>query len=248
MYTIIPTDETYAGPEGYTKTTLEINGETVTAWIKAADSQFYIVYAMNWDGEKALYVYDTKEQTMQRFVEGNKSESFTDEPKEENKEYLAMKKQYNDMYDEYVNDHSKKNKIIIGLGIIVICALIAIALLGYKIRGTHSDNEDSDDDEDMEEIGSEQGSKELKLDMVEQVNEMKAEKLAAQVHEMMNEEDSETDEITEVNDNIQSEENEQEYMQTKELEEGLTEAETGELEENPFEIEFVDLNDGNDKK
>ncbi len=248
MYTIIPTDETYAGPEGYTKTTLEINGETVTAWIKAADSQFYIVYAMNWDGEKALYVYDTKEQTMQRFVEGNKSESFTDEPKEENKEYLAMKKQYNDMYDEYVNDHSKKNKIIIGLGIIVICALIAIALLGYKIRGTHSDNEDSDDDEDMEEIGSEQGSKELKLDMVAQVNEMKAEKLAGQVHEMMNEEDSETDEITEVNDNIQSEENEQEYMQTKELEEGLTEAETGELEENPFEIEFVDLNDGNDKK
>lgn len=201
IYTIIPTGDEYVGPNGYTKTELDINGEKVNAWVKTPDSGFYVVYAMNWDGEKALYIYDSKEQTMQRFVEGNKSESVDDEPGEENKEYLAMKRKYDDMYDEYVNDHSKKNKIIIALGIVVICAAIGIVTLIYKLRNKKSDYiEENDDEDELEEIGSEQGQKELKLDMVAQVNEMKAEKLAAQINEMMNESESEdNDEVVEEN-------------------------------------------------
>ncbi len=201
IYTIIPTGDEYVGPNGYTKTELDINGEKVNAWVKTPDSGFYVVYAMNWDGEKALYIYDSKEQTMQRFVEGNKSESVDDEPGEENKEYLAMKRKYDDMYDEYVNDHSKKNKIIIALGIVVICAAIGIVTLIYKLRNKKSDYiEENDDEDELEEIGSEQGQKELKLDMVAQVNEMKAEKLAAQINEMMNESESEdNDEAVEEN-------------------------------------------------
>lgn len=198
IYTIIPTGDDYVGPEGYTKTELDINGEKVSAWVKTPDSGFYVVYAMNWDGEKALYIYDSKEQTMQRFVEGAKSESVDDEPGEENKEYLAMKRKYDDMYDEYVNDHSKKNRIIIILGIIVIGAAIGIAALIYKLRTKKSgfnDENNEDEEDELEEIGSEQGQKELKLDMVAQVNEMKAEKLAAQINEMLNESESDDNEV-----------------------------------------------------
>lgn len=197
IYTIIPIGDDYVGPEGYTKTELDINGEKVSAWVKTPDSGFYVVYAMNWDGEKALYIYDSKEQTMQRFVEGAKSESVDDEPGEENKEYLAMKRKYDDMYDEYVNDHSKKNRIIIILGIIVIGAAICIAALIYKLRTKKSgfiDENNEDEEDELEEIGSEQGQKELKLDMVAQVNEMKAEKLAAQINEMMSESESDDNE------------------------------------------------------
>ncbi|GEM_PF-3440713 len=320
IYTIIPTGDDYVGPEGYTKTELDINGEKVSAWVKTPDSGFYVVYAMNWDGEKALYIYDSKEQTMQRFVEGAKSESVDDEPGEENKEYLAMKKKYDDMYDEYVNDHSKKNRIIIILGIIVIGAAIGIAALIYRLRTKKSgfiDENNEDEEDELEEIGSEQGQKELKLDMVAQVNEMKAEKLAAQVNEMMNESESEDNEVendeeislnevedssNEVNENKSAESeaiedeshgDEIENSITDNSEEEVTDKNSAEDEnvksemkiakeetfladgqskgnngkdketdksgenepylinmedDDPFEIEFVDLNDGDDTK
>ena len=289
IYTIIPTGSDYVGPAGYTETTLEIGGEKVKAWIKEGNSEFYIVYAMNWNGEKALYVYDAKEQTMQRFVEGNKSETFDDEPEEENKEYLAMKKQYDDMYSEYVNDHSKKNKLIIGMGIVFIIILIGLVLLIYKYRNGHFASED---EEDLEEIGDENTEKELKLDMVAQVNEVKVEKLAAQVSEMMNdnentaenviEESNDMDIANEIEANTQelyenvlenstlednTEGNIEDNMADEKSDEvssieeairnelGVEEVKNDEDEhlinmedDDPFEIEFVDLNDGNDNK
>ena len=268
IYTIIPTGDDYVGPEGYTKTELDINGEKVSAWVKTPDSGFYVVYAMNWDGEKTLYIYDSKEQTMQRFIEGAKSESVDDEPGAENKEYLAMKRKYDDMYDEYVNDHSKKNRIIIILGIIVIGAAIGIAALIYRLRTKKSDfidENDEDEEDELEEIGSEQAQKELKLDMVAQVNEMKAEKLAAQVNEMMNESESEDNEevLEENTDTMDNKAENEENASSKDdkvtankakLENPSKKSDENEPylinmeEDDPFEIEFVDLNDGDDTK
>lgn len=187
MYTIIPTDDSYTGPEGYIQTSLDINGDIVKAWVKAADSEFYVVYAMNWNGETALYVYDTKEQTMQRFVEGNKSDTFLDEPEEEDTEYLLIKKQYDELQKKYDSDRNKKNKMITGLGIAVIVLGVGVViLLGAVVlthKAVHSDEED--EEEELDEIGTSEDEKELKLDMVAQVNEMKAEKLAAQINEIM---------------------------------------------------------------
>ena len=287
IYTIIPTGDDYVGPEGYTKTELDINGEKVSAWVKTPDSGFYVVYAMNWDGEKTLYIYDSKEQTMQRFIEGAKSESVDDEPGAENKEYLAMKRKYDDMYDEYVNDHSKKNRIIIILGIIVIGAAIGIAALIYRLHTKKSDfidENDEDEEDELEEIGSEQAQKELKLDMVAQVNEMKAEKLAAQVNEMMNESESEDNEEV-LEENTDAMDNKAENEENASVEENADATDSKAVneenasskddkvtankaklenpskksdenepylinmeEDDPFEIEFVDLNDGDDTK
>lgn len=245
MYTIIPTDDGYAGPEGYTQTTLDINGNGVKAWIKEEGSEFYVVYAMNWNGEKALYVYDTKEQTMQRFLEGNKSQSPEDEPEEENKEYLAMKKQYDDMYKEYVNDHDKKNKMIIALLVVMVLLVIGIVVLFVKRKGYHTHLPE----EELEEIGGEEPQKELKLDMVAQVNETKAEKLAAEVSEVMEElSEDKSEEKAENTSENQSEDNiTEELVQNPSAEERIqTEREEPEDME-PFEIEFVDLEDDENK-
>ncbi len=59
-------------PSGYTITQAEIAGKTVTVWESSAmeQAEFYLVYAMNWNGESGLYQYDTKEGTMQRFLGG----------------------------------------------------------------------------------------------------------------------------------------------------------------------------------
>lgn len=189
MYTIIPTGDTYVGPEGYTQTELEINGNKIKAWVKSAESDFYIIYAMNWNGETSLYAYDIKEQTMQRFVEGNKTENITDIPEEEDKEYLLLKKQYNEMYDEYVNDHQKKNKQIVALGIIIILVVIMAGIVIYLLYRKGPKNFQPDNSDDLEEIGEaengENKEKELKLDFVAQVNETKPEQLAEVITEIM---------------------------------------------------------------
>lgn len=295
MYTIIPTDDSYAGPEGYTQTSLEINGDTVKAWVKVADSEFYVVYAMNWNGETALYVYDTKEQTMQRFVEGNKSDTFEDEPEEEDDKYLLLKRQYDDLKKEYDSDHDKKNKVIGGLGIAIIVIVIGAVILFYRIKPVSGFKEEVDEDE-LEEIGGIEEERELKLDMVAQVNEMKAEKLAAQISKIMeddsehneNGEDDETvskepedvgnimNNSTELQESIENTQNLTDAEKTSGAEdiavieetenvESITEADTEEKEtagntevkdkeegtlidmeaDEPFEIEFFDLDDEN---
>lgn len=158
MYTILPTGPDYPGPTGYTQTELDVKGNKVRAWVKSAESEFYVVYAMNWNGETSLYAYDTKEQTMQRFVEGNKTENVEDMPQKENTEYLLMKKQYDEMYDEYVNDHQKKNKqiviLLIAVIVIMVIATIVIYLLykknamnGYENVDAELNNEHEEDDE-----------------------------------------------------------------------------------------------------
>ena len=189
MYTIIPTGADYAGPEGYTQTELEVNGNKVRAWIKSAESEFYVVYAMNWNGETSLYAYDKKEQTMQRFVEGNKTENIADVPVEEDKEYLLLKKQYDEMYDEYVNDHQKKNKQIVALGIIIIVIMIIATVVIYLLykKASMSGNIQNDELGDIQE-----NEKEINLDFTETKNLAKAKKMSKDIHMIM---DDESDEI-----------------------------------------------------
>lgn len=272
MYTIIPTDDSYAGPEGYAQTNLEINGVSIKAWIKEEGAEFYVVYAMNWNGEKALYVYDTKEQSMQRFVEGNKSQTFEDEPEEENKEYLAMKKKYDDMYKEYVKDHSKKNKTIIALLVVIVAAVIGFIIILSKRKGSRS----MVHEEDMEEIGGEMHRKELNLDMVAQPDRTKVAELSEELLETEEteyiEEAFETEETGEIEyveetnsdneviyddnktlDEGVSAENKEQYEDKEQAEDTYTNSDEkkddGVLidmeEEEPFEIEFFDLDDDN---
>lgn len=272
MYTIIPTDDSYTGPEGYTQTSLEINGDIVKAWVKAEGSEFYVVYAMNWNGETALYVYDTKEQTMQRFVEGNKSDSFDDEPEEEDTEYLLLKRQYDELQKKYDNDKNKKNKIIGGLGIAIIVLVIGVVLLLGAVRITYKAmHSDEDDEEELDEIGAGDDEKELKPDVPEQGNELKAEKLAAQINEIMGDDSEQAENrvdeevIKDTSNTVQvsgTEEapvieeldnNEQEQTADKENKNSIDGNAGKDKEEKlinmeddePFEIEFFDLDDNN---
>lgn len=245
MYTIIPTDDSYVGPEGYTQTNLDINGVGIKAWIKAEGSEFYVVYAMNWNGEKALYVYDTKEQTMQRFVEGNKSQTFEDEPEEENKEYLAMKKKYDDMYKEYVNDHSKKKKTIIGMAVAIVILIIGFIVLVIKKKGSMIDMSEDDEieDDDMEEIGEEMHRNESDSDetLELQPDNISEEKEDSGIEEIQFEEEiTEPEEISEAGEVTVTEEKiESEVEHTDDK--SLIDMEDDE----PFEIEFLDLDDDN---
>lgn len=155
-YTIIPTDDTYAGPEGYTQTTLDINGDVVKAWIKSADSQFYVIYAMNWNGEANLYFYDSVEGTIQRFIDGAKSENISDNPQEDSKEYLKLRKNYNNLNDSHNELKTEKNMIIIvflagNIVLMIVFVLVIKKLSGAKKEIVYSSNK-INEDKDGEEL------------------------------------------------------------------------------------------------
>ena len=152
---MIPTDDTYAGPEGYMQSAIEVNGDVVKAWVKNDGSDFYIVYAMNWNGEATLYVYDAKEQTMQRFIDGTKSGTVADEPTE-NKQYLLLKKEY-DKLNAQNNQVKDKHKVtlILLLAVIVVFAIVLFVLLKSKTKkqpSAYKDFESKQQTEDEEEI------------------------------------------------------------------------------------------------
>ena len=56
-------------PSSYQETTLTLNGKEFPAWQNTDNADYYVVYALNTDGQKELYQYDTIDKTYQRFVE-----------------------------------------------------------------------------------------------------------------------------------------------------------------------------------
>lgn len=51
----------------YQKTTLTLNGKKFDTWQDTKDAEYYIVYALNSDGEKTTYRYDTTDGTYQKY-------------------------------------------------------------------------------------------------------------------------------------------------------------------------------------
>lgn len=95
-------------PDGYSETTLKIDKKQVTAYKLDKSSKFYLIYGINVEtGEKNLYIYDSKEETIQR---------------------------YNG--EEIVNNYSEKEElyqyIIIGLGSLLIITYLILLIVVIK--------------------------------------------------------------------------------------------------------------------
>lgn len=69
VYTVLQElDDGVIIPDNYHPITVEIGGVDFPAWQSDDDIEggYYLIYAMNWDGERAIYRYDSYERTMQR--------------------------------------------------------------------------------------------------------------------------------------------------------------------------------------
>jgi hypothetical protein len=65
---VLEPDESVTIPEGFTQASLTFNESTITAYQSNQNPDFYLVYGRNAAGEKALYLYDTVEGSLQRYV------------------------------------------------------------------------------------------------------------------------------------------------------------------------------------
>ncbi len=120
--TILSPDETTTLPEGFSKTTIDIDGHKVTGWIWAAEAehQYCIFYAMNAAGERNFYRYDLTEKTIQRYFTDPVAQSgYTKEETE------AIIQQYNDLLDDY----QLRMYLIIALAAVATVLLILVIVL-----------------------------------------------------------------------------------------------------------------------
>lgn len=65
-------------PSQYQKTSLTLNGKEFDTWQDAKNAEYYIVYAMNSDGEKTTYRYDTTDGTYQKYSPSSGTSSASD--------------------------------------------------------------------------------------------------------------------------------------------------------------------------
>ena len=71
MFTVLPLANGVMPPEGYEASTISIGEDEYVCWRNSAnpESEFVLIYAMNWDGVTGFYRYDTVEGTVQRCTE-----------------------------------------------------------------------------------------------------------------------------------------------------------------------------------
>ena len=65
---LLQNDGTVNIPGGYQETTLTLNGKEFPAWQNTNNTEYYLVYGLNSDGNKVLYQYDTTDGTYQRYL------------------------------------------------------------------------------------------------------------------------------------------------------------------------------------
>ncbi|XCP84199.1 hypothetical protein ABXS75_14150 [Roseburia hominis] len=115
-------------PKKYVEASVEINGQAFPAWLEPDRAEFYIMYAVNNEGQKSLYLYDSSEHTYQR-METPKTAST---PKKKATTW--------DKITEIVTDYLLW--IMVGVGCLVVILLVFLIVLAVKL---HHRNVELDD-------------------------------------------------------------------------------------------------------
>lgn len=158
MYTVVSyaTASSYEDDKEYlddlTQTEIDIDGETVEAWEIAEDGDFYLLYAVNWNGEENLYCYDSVEKCLQRY---DINSSTIQQLEAAGDSYTELKTKYNELVTKYNKNNSSKWKIIAALCVFCIILIFVMINLILRIKSSEPDDEESFeyDDDDTESIG-----------------------------------------------------------------------------------------------
>jgi len=166
---LLPDEQNAPAPEGFESCTFSIEGKGIISAYQlparekgpAKESEFYLIYCMNSDGEKGWYMYDSVEGTFQRYFAATLSVQ-TGAPSDDSElsgKYAELEKE--------LNAAKMTQYIIIAVAAVII--LILIIIIVVLILKNRSDDDDGywDDvyDEDEEE------GKEKQEDVVETIVE-----------------------------------------------------------------------------
>lgn len=210
-------------PEGYNEVSLSIEGKGVaTAYQTKAEKKddktkdFYLVYAMNDNGESGWYTYDS--------VDGTYMRTELSTPTVAQEENDAVK-------SELVPGIANKYLVLAAILILVII-ILALLLLVVVVKNKKRTANDEDDDEDDEE----DDTKELDIED----NDIEDNVIEDDTIAEDNEENSDEENDIEANDDAQEP---AEESQTEELQESVEESQTDELLESDENTESTEAAD-----
>ena len=126
-------------PSKYSKGNLEINGKTFEIWDEPDRDDFYVLYAVNNDGEESLYLYDSVEHTYQR-METPKSAT-TPDKKSASKFDAILEK---------ISDH-----LIWFVAAVAVIVILLVIFLLVSVVKLHNRNRELDDLYDEYELDDE---------------------------------------------------------------------------------------------
>ena len=152
-------------PSKYSKGNLEINGKTFEIWDEPDRDGFYVLYAVNNDGEESLYLYDSVEHTYQR-METPKSAT-TPDKKSASKFDAILEK---------ISDH-----LIWFVAAAAVIVILLVIFLLVSVVKLHNRNRELDDLYDEYGIDLDEEEEALKAKKKEEKQEKKAKKASKQV-------------------------------------------------------------------
>ncbi len=139
--------------EQFAETIVTVDGTDFPAWQDVENSNIYLLYAENGNGEKSLYKYDAQEATYQRFVED------VDTTTEKNTSIVATLKEMMQNEMKYV---------LLGTVAVVVLLLLLALVLGVKLYNRNAELDEIYDeygidwDEEAERYVKVAGSKPVK--------------------------------------------------------------------------------------
>lgn len=117
----------------YVEATMSINGIDFPAWYMPDREGYYAIYALNSNGEKAVYLYDSKEHTYQR----TESKSLTST---ENQETSDTAKSKTEKVFAFISDNLLW--FLVGVACVAVIGLILIIVLAIKLRNRNLELDD----------------------------------------------------------------------------------------------------------
>lgn len=210
---VLEPDETVTIPEGFTQLSLAFNETTITAYQSDQNPDFYLVYARNSSGERALYLYDTVEGSLQRYAKSSVADQEnTDEESATSEDLENQLKELNSSFDSKLQN---RMYILYTVAVLAVILLIIIINLILKIRDLKDNGSIEDDDsQDFEKYMEDHENKTIDDDEEVIPDQKKIKKLKSKK--------AKEKEPKEISDH--------------------------EMEEDEFEITFIDLNDDDDQK
>lgn len=150
-YLVLSADSSVQAPAGYSATILSLGSEgeniatNVTAWVNENNSEFFLLYARNENGEKGFYQYDQKEKTLQRYA-GQTTENATLENGETitSSGSASLQEELNKLKSEQQKDTKNKLMLIIILACLCVILIILVITLIFRLKG-QIDHDDTDD-------------------------------------------------------------------------------------------------------
>lgn len=115
-------------------TKITVGEQLIDAYELSPDNKdFYIIRAMNWNGEINYYTYDTVEQTMQRYI-SEKISITPNEDSDKSEEKPVVKEHKNEKEEDSLDPKAEKTLIMLVIVACGICLIVAAFLVYFALK------------------------------------------------------------------------------------------------------------------